>query len=269
MIARKYGNLFDMYRNIIAEDPYETPMMIYPSAHFTMGGLWVDYNLMSTIDGLFVLGEANFSDHGANRLGASALMQGLADGYFVVPYTLAGFLGDEGNSDVGPDHAAFEESLQAVKGRIEKLLSINGKRTVDDIHRELGQVMEDKVGLARTETGLKEAIEQIRGVREEFWQNVKVVGPADTYRLNLQKAGRLADFLELGELMAIDALDRKESCGGHLREESESEEGEAIRDDENFSHVSAWAYKGDGAAPEFHKEPLVFENVELTQRSYK
>jgi succinate dehydrogenase / fumarate reductase flavoprotein subunit len=224
---------------------------------------------MSTIPGLFVLGEANFSDHGANRLGASALMQGLADGYFVIPYTLADFLGNEGNSDVGEDHAAFNGSIQAVKGRIEKLLAINGKRTVEDIHRELGRIMEDKVGLTRNETGLKEAIEQIRALREEFWQNVKVVGPADTYRLNLQKAGRLVDFLELGELMAIDALDRKESCGGHLREEFESEEGEAIRDDENFSHVSAWAYNGDDADPELHKEPLVFENVELSQRSYK
>jgi succinate dehydrogenase / fumarate reductase flavoprotein subunit len=216
-----------------------------------------------------VLGEANFSDHGANRLGASALMQGLADGYFVVPYTLAGFLGNEGNSDVSEDHAAFNDSIQAVKERIEKLLAINGKRTVEDIHRELGRIMEDKVGLTRNEVGLKEAIEQIRAVRDEFWQNVKVVGPANTYRLNLQKAGRLADFLELGELMAIDALDRKESCGCHLREESQSEEGEAVRDDENFCYVSAWKYKGNGADPELHKEPLVFENVELSQRSYK
>ena len=268
-IARKYGNLFDMYRNIIDEDPYETPMMIYPAAHFTMGGLWVDYNLMSNIPGLFILGEANFSDHGANRLGANALMQGLADGYFIVPYTLAAFLGEVGNSDLGEDHSAFSESIQTVKARIEKLLSINGKRTVEDIHREIGRVMEDKVGLARNETELKAAIEKIRAIREEFWENVKVAGPADTYRLNLQKAGRLADFLEIGELMAVDALDRKESCGGHLREESQSKEGEAIRDDENFCHVSAWEYKGEGAAPQLHTEPLVFENVELTQRSYK
>ncbi len=269
VIARKYGNLFDMYRNIIADNPYEMPMMIYPAAHFTMGGLWVDYNLMSTIPGLFVLGESNFSDHGANRLGASALMQGLADGYFVIPYTLAGYLGNEGNSDIGDDHAAFKESMQAVKSRIERLLAINGKRTAEDIHRELGQIMEDKVGLARNEAGLKEAIEQIRALREEFWQNAKVVGPADTYRLNLQKAGRVADFIELGELMAIDALERTESCGCHLREEFQSDEGEALRDDENFSYVSAWAYSGDDARPEFIKEPLVFENVELTQRSYK
>ena len=268
-IARKYGNLFDMYRNIIDEDPYETPMMIYPAAHFTMGGLWVDYNLMSNIPGLFILGEANFSDHGANRLGANALMQGLADGYFIVPYTLAGFLGEVGNSYLGEDHSAFSESIQTVNARIEKLLSINGKRTVEDIHRELGRVLEDKVGLARNETGLKAAIEKIRAIREEFWENIKVAGPTDAYRLNLQKAGRLADFLEIGELMAVDALDRKESCGGHLREESQSKEGEAIRDDENFCHVSAWEYKGEGAAPQLHTEPLVFENVELTQRSYK
>jgi succinate dehydrogenase / fumarate reductase flavoprotein subunit len=268
-IARKYGNLFDMYRNIIADDPYETPMMIYPAAHFTMGGLWVDYNLMSTIPGLFALGESNFSDHGANRLGASALMQGLADGYFVIPYTLAGFLGLEGNSEVTEDHAAFTDSIQAVKSRIGKLLAIDGKRTAEDFHRDLGQIMEDKVGLARNEAGLKEALEQIRALREEFWLNAKVVGPSNTYRLNLQKAGRVADFLDLGELMAIDALDRKESCGCHLREESQSDEGEALRDDQNFSHVSAWAYTGDDAPPEFCKEPLVFENVELSQRSYK
>ncbi len=269
VIAQKYGNLFDMYRNIIDDDPYETPMMIYPAAHFTMGGLWVDYNLMSTIPGLFVLGEANFSDHGANRLGASALMQGLADGYFVIPYTVAGFLGIEGNSDVSDDHAAFKESIQAVTNRIEKLLAINGKRTAEDIHRELGQIMEDQVGLARDEPGLKKAIEQIRALREEFWQNAKVVGPANTYRLNLQKAGRVADFLELGELMAIDALERTESCGCHLREEYQTGEGEALRDDQNFSYVSAWAYAGDDARPEFYREPLTFENVELTQRSYK
>jgi len=268
-IARKYGNLFDMYRNIIDEDPYETPMMIYPAAHFTMGGLWVDYNLMSNVPGLFVLGEANFSDHGANRLGASALMQGLADGYFVAPYTLAGYLGDAGNSDVAEDHAAFNESIQSMKTRIEKLLSINGKRTVDDIYRQLGRVMEDHVGLARNEAGLKKAIEQIREIRAEFWENVKVAGPSDRYRLNLQKAGRLADFIELGELMAIDALNRRESCGGHLRTEAESEDGEAIRDDNNFCHVSAWEYKKEGTEPEVHREPLVFENVKLTQRSYK
>jgi succinate dehydrogenase / fumarate reductase flavoprotein subunit len=234
-----------------------------------MGGLWVDYNLMSTVPGLFVLGEANFSDHGANRLGANSLMQALADGYFIAPYTIAGYLAEADPSDVSPDHDVFKESLQAVDARIKRLLSINGKRTVDSFHKELGRIMEDYVGVTRNETGLRAAIEKIRGLREEFWDNLKVPGNDCSYCLNLQKAGRLADFLELGELMAIDALDRKESCGGHLREESQSEEGEAIRDDENYSHVSAWAYKGDDDAPELHKEPLAFENVELTQRSYK
>ena len=269
VISRKYGNLFDMYKNIIDQDPYETPMMVYPSAHFTMGGLWVDYNLMSTVPGLFVLGEANFSDHGANRLGANSLMQALADGYFIAPYTIAGYLAEADPSDVSPDHDAFKESLQAVDARVKRLLSINGKRTVDSLHKELGRIMEDYVGVTRNETGLQAAIEKVRGLREEFWDNLKVPGNDRSYCLNLQKAGRLADFLELGELMAIDALDRKESCGGLLREESQSEEGEAIRDDENYSHVSAWAFKGDDDAPELHIEPLAFENVELTQRSYK
>lgn len=269
VISRKYGNLFDMYRNIIGDDPYKTPMMIYPAAHFTMGGLWVDYNLMSNISGLFVLGEANFSDHGANRLGANALLQGLADGYFIAPCSVAGYLGEAGNSDVGTDHSAFKESTQEVQNRIEKLLSINGKRTVEDVHRELGRVMEDHVGVIRNEAGLKTAIEQIQNIRAEFWCNVKVVGPTDKYRMNLQKALRLADFLELGELMAIDALYRKESCGGHLRQESESEDGEAVRNDEKFCHVAAWEYMGESAEPRLHLEPLVFENVELTQRSYK
>jgi succinate dehydrogenase / fumarate reductase flavoprotein subunit len=268
-IARKYGNLFDMYKNIINQDPYETPMMIYPSAHFTMGGLWVDYNLMSTVPGLFVLGEANFSDHGANRLGANSLMQALADGYFVAPYTIAGYLAEADLSNVSFDHGAFKESLQAVNARIKRLLSINGNRTADSFHKELGRIMEDYVGVTRNETGLKAAIEKVRELREEFWKNLKVQGNDRSYCLNLQNAGRLADFMELGELMAIDALDRKESCGGHLREESQSEEGEAIRDDENFCHVSAWEYKGDDVQPELYKEPLVFENVELTQRSYK
>jgi len=269
VIARKYGNLFDMYKNIIDQDPYETPMMIYPSAHFTMGGLWVDYNLMSTIPGLFVLGEANFSDHGANRLGANSLMQALADGYFVAPYTIAGYLAEADLLDVSRDHDAFKTSLQAVDTRIKKLLSINGKRTVDSFHKELGRIMEDYVGVTRNENGLKTAIELIRKLRQTFWEDLKVPGNDRSYSFNLQKAGRLADFLELGELMAIDALDRKESCGGHLREESQSEEGEAIRDDDNFCHVSAWEYKGEGVQPERYKEPLVFENVKLTQRSYK
>jgi succinate dehydrogenase / fumarate reductase flavoprotein subunit len=234
-----------------------------------MGGLWVDYNLMSTIPGLFVLGEANFSDHGANRLGANSLMQALADGYFIAPYTIASYLAVSDLSDVNIDHGAFKESLQAADARIKGLLSIKGKRTVDSFHKELGRIMEDYVGVMRNETGLRVAIDKVRELREEFWENLKVPGNDHSYCLNLQKAGRLADFLELGELMAIDALDRKESCGGHLREESQSEEGEAIRDDENYSHVSAWSYKGDDDAPELHKEPLAFENVELTQRSYK
>jgi succinate dehydrogenase / fumarate reductase flavoprotein subunit len=269
VIRRKYGNLFDMYTNIVAQSPYETPMMIYPSAHYTMGGLWVDYNLMSTIPGLFVLGEANFSDHGANRLGASALMQGLADGYFIVPYTLAGYLGVNGSAQIESDDPACGESMNAVQQRIEKLISVNGKRTVDDIHRQLGKIMEDHVGLARNETGLKTAISRIRELRGEFWSNVKVPATTDSYCLNLQKAGRLADYLELGELIALDALNRRESCGAHLREESESEEGEALRDDENFCHVSAWEYSGADTEPNLHKEPLVFENILLSQRSYK
>lgn len=269
VIARKYGNLFDMYKNIIDQDPYETPMMIYPSAHFTMGGLWVDYDLMSSLPGLFVLGEANFSDHGANRLGANSLLQALADGYFIAPYTVTGFLAEADSSEVDHDHDAFKASQQEVDARIKKFLAINGKRTVNSLHKELGRIMEDYVGVTRNETGLKTAIEKIRELREEFWENLKVPGDDRSYCLDLQKAGRLVDYLELSELMAIDALDRKESCGGHLRVESQSEEGEAIRDDENFCHVSAWEYKGDGVRPELHKEPLVFENVELTRRSYK
>jgi succinate dehydrogenase / fumarate reductase flavoprotein subunit len=229
----------------------------------------VDYNLMSSLPGLFVLGEANFSDHGANRLGANSLMQALADGYFIAPYTIANYLAKADLSDLNLDHDAFKESLHSVEERIKKLLTINGKRTVDSLHKELGRIMEDHVGVTRNETGLKTAIEMIWELRQEFWGNLKVPGNDRSYSLNLQKAGRLADFLELGELMAIDALDRKESCGGHLREESQSEDGEAIRDDENFCHVSAWEYKGEGVPPELYKEPLVFENVELTQRSYK
>jgi len=269
VIARKYGNLFDMYQNIIDEDPYETPMMIYPSAHFTMGGLWVDYNLMSNLPGLFVLGEANFSDHGANRLGANSLMQALADGYFIAPYTIGGYLADAGLSDVSPAHEAFKASRQAADERIKRLLAINGRRTVDSIHKELGRIMEDYVGVTRNETGLQTAIGKVQELREEFWQNLKVPGNVRGYCLNFQKAGRLADFLELAELMAVDALDRRESCGGHLREESQSVDGEAIRDDENFCHVAAWQYRGDGAQPAYHREPLVFEHVELSQRSYK
>ena len=269
VISRKYSNLFDMYRNIVGENPYETPMMIYPAAHFTMGGLWVDYNLMTTIPGLFALGEANFADHGANRLGANSLMQALADGYFIIPYSLAGYLAENDPSTVSPDHAAFRESIHSAAERIEKLLSINGKRTVDNIHKELGRVMEDHVGVTRNESGLKEAIGKVKNLKEEFWNNVKVPGNGKSFSQSLQKAGRLADFIELAEIMAIDALERRESCGGHLREESQSEEGEAIRDDGNFCHVAAWEYKGDEEPPALHKEPLAFENVKLTQRSYK
>ena len=269
VIARKYGNLFDMYRNIMDDDPYETPMMIYPASHYTMGGLWVDYELQTTIPGLFALGEANFSDHGANRLGASALMQGLADGYFVIPYTIGPFLADNGVSEVGVDHQAFADCAAEAADRDRKLLAIDGRRTVRDIHRALGKVMVDEVGMARNEAGLKQAIESIQALKDEFWQNVKVGGAADNFNLGLQKAGRLADYLEFAEVMALDALTRNESCGCHLREEHQTEEHEAQRDDENFCHVAVWAYTGYGQEPAFHKEPLVFENVELSQRSYK
>lgn len=269
VISRKYGNLFDMYQNIIDQDPYKTPMMIYPAAHFTMGGLWVDYNLMSTIPGLFVLGEANFADHGANRLGANSLMQALADGYFIAPCSIAGYFAGTDLPSVDPDHPDFSSAKQTVATRIKELLAVDGSRTVDNFHKALGRIMEDHVGVSRNADGLNAAIEKIRALREEFWEDVKIPGDDSSYSLNLQKAGRLADFLELGEVMAVDALARKESCGGHLREESESEDGEAIRDDDNFCHVAAWEYQGEGKAPAFHKEPLEFENVKLTQRSYK
>ncbi len=269
VIQKKYGNLFDMYRNIVDENPYETPMMIYPASHYTMGGLWVDYELQSTIPGLFVLGEANFSDHGSNRLGASALMQGLADGYFVIPYTIGPYLAGATPGAVNTDHAAFAQAESAATDLYRKLLAVGGKRTVDQIHREMGAVMVDEVGMARNAAGLKKAVGQIQQLREEFWQNVCVPGSAKDYNLSLQKAGRLADYLEFAELMALDALTREESCGCHLREESQTDEGEAKRDDDHFCHVSAWEYTGYGNSPKFHKEPLDFENVELTQRSYK
>jgi succinate dehydrogenase / fumarate reductase flavoprotein subunit len=269
VIQRKYGNLFDMYRNITDDDPYQTPMMIYPASHYTMGGLWVDYELQTTIPGLFALGEANFSDHGANRLGASALMQGLADGYFVIPYTIGPFLAENGISGIGVDHKSFADCAREATERDRKLLSIEGNRTVRDIHTALGKVMVDEVGMARNEAGLKRAIGEIQTLREEFWQNVKVGGSQENFNLSLQKAGRLADFLEFAEVMALDALTRDESCGCHLREEHQTEENEAKRDDENFCHVAAWEYAGFNNEPKFHKEPLVFENVELSQRSYK
>jgi len=268
-IERKYGNLFQMYDKITGENPYETPMMIYPAVHYTMGGLWVDYNLMSTIDGLFVLGEANFSDHGANRLGASALMQGLADGYFVIPYTIGGYLAGSRFAKVETDHAAFADTVQQADQQIARLLAVNGKRTVDDFHRQLGLIMWDYCGMARTNDGLRKARGLIQQLREEFWENVRVPGSAADLNQSLEKAGRVADFMEFAELMVIDALTRQESCGGHFNEAFQTEENEARRDDQNFCHVAAWEFAGEGREPILHKEPLVFENVSLTQRSYK
>ncbi|QTA87552.1 fumarate reductase/succinate dehydrogenase flavoprotein subunit [Desulfonema magnum] len=269
VIEKKYGNLFQMYEKITDQNPYETPMMIFPAVHYTMGGLWVDYNLMSTVDGLFVLGEANFSDHGANRLGASALMQGLADGYFVIPYTIGGYLTGTSLPDVGTDHPAFRDAAGQARSRINKLLSVKGKRTVDDFHRELGLIMWDHCGMGRNDEGLRKAKKMIQELRGEFWENVLVPGSDGDFNQSLERAGRVADFLEFSELMIRDALDRRESCGGHFNEAFQTEENEAMRDDENFCHVAAWEYAGDDKEPEFHKEPLVFENVELTQRSYK
>jgi succinate dehydrogenase / fumarate reductase flavoprotein subunit len=269
VIKDKYGNLFEMYQRITNENPYEVPMRIYPAVHYTMGGLWVDYNLMSTIPGLFVLGEANFSDHGANRLGASALMQGLADGYFIIPYTLGDYLAGTELPKISTDHPAFKEAEAQVKNQISRLLSIKGKKTVLEFHRELGKIMWDYVGMSRNEAGLKHALEAIPKLREEFWQNVLIPNDSDSLNKNLEFAGRVADFLELGELMALDALHRKESCGSHFREEYQTKDGEALRDDENFMYVAAWEYTGPDKAPQLHKEPLVFENVEVTQRSYK
>jgi succinate dehydrogenase / fumarate reductase flavoprotein subunit len=268
-IVEKYGNLFDMYHEITAEDPYKTPMRIYPAVHYTMGGLWVDYNLMSTIPGLYVIGEANFSDHGANRLGASALMQGLADGYFVLPYTIGDYLAGTKFEAADTNAAAFNDTESTVLQQIKKLMSINGKRTVDEFHRALGKIMWDNVGMGRNKGGLQKAIEAIRQLREEFWKNVKVVGTDDSLNNELERAGRLADFVELGELMARDALHREESCGGHFREEHQTEEGEAKRNDEQFAYVAAWEFTGLGSEPKLHKEPLQFEYVKPSQRSYK
>jgi len=268
-IEKKYGNLFQMYDKISGQDPYQSPMMIYPAVHYTMGGLWVDYNLMSTLDGLFVLGEANFSDHGANRLGASALMQGLADGYFVIPYTIGGYLAGSRFEAVGTDHAAFADTERQVRDQVQKLLAVRGKRTVDDFHRTLGLIMWDYCGMSRNNAGLAKARTLIRELREEFWKNVLVPGTGADLNQSLEKAGRVADFLEFGELMVIDALARQESCGGHFNEAYQTEENEARRDDANFCHAAAWEFAGDGKEPNFHKEPLVFENVHLSQRSYK
>ena len=268
-IEAKYGNLFDMYQSITDSNPYKEPMMIYPAVHYTMGGLWVDYNLMSNIEGLFVLGEANFSDHGANRLGASALMQGLADGYFVIPYTLGNYLANTSLSSVDTSHEAFGEAENAVTGEIDAVLGVNGTKTVDDYHRELGLLMWDKCGMSRNESGLKEALKRIPEIREDFWNNVRVPGEHNEYNQSLEKAMRVADFLEYAETMCEDAAHRSESCGGHFREESQTPEGEAKRDDENFTYVAAWEHKGVGKKPELHKEDLNFEFVKQTERSYK
>ncbi|MDP7322119.1 MAG: fumarate reductase/succinate dehydrogenase flavoprotein subunit [Bacteriovoracaceae bacterium] len=269
VIAAKYGNLFDMYQRITDESPYEQPMKIYPAVHYTMGGLWVDYNLESTIPGLHVLGEANFSDHGANRLGASALMQGLADGYFVIPYTLGHYFGTNDITKVDTTHPEFQKCEDEAKAKLNKFLEINGTRTSDDFHKALGKIMWEYVGMARNEAGLKTAISEIQKLRKEFWQDLKVTGTNEGVNTELEKAGRVADFLELGELMARDALERPESCGGHFREESQTEENEAKRDDENYAHSAVWEFTGLDQTPNRHKEELTFENVPLTQRSYK
>jgi succinate dehydrogenase / fumarate reductase flavoprotein subunit len=268
-IRERYGNLFEMYECITDDNGYKTPMRIYPAPHYSMGGLWVDYNLMSNIPGLFVLGEANFSVHGANRLGASALMQGLADGYFVIPYTIGGYLVTVKPGAFKTDHFEFKRSSEEVSGTVNKLLSINGKRTVTDFMRELGSVMWDECGMGRSDASLKKAIAKIPAIREEFWKNVKVSGTGAELNQQLENAGRTADFLEFGELLCRDALHRTESCGGHFRVESQAEDGEAMRDDANFSYVGAWEFKGVGKEPELHKEPLKFENIHLAVRSYK
>lgn len=269
VVKEKYGNLFDMYKQITGEDPYETPMRIYPAVHYTMGGLWVDYNLMTTIPGLYALGEANFSDHGANRLGASALMQGLADGYFVIPYTLGEYLSKEIATKALPtDHPAFVEAEANVKQTLEKLINIKGTKSVDYFHKKLGLIMWDECGMSRSEKGLKGAIAAIQQLKKDFWSDVRVPGSVDELNTELEKAGRVADFIELGELMCIDALNRNESCGGHFREEYQTEEGEALRDDENFAYVAAWENKGDGTFA-LHKEELKYENIKIAQRSYK
>jgi succinate dehydrogenase / fumarate reductase, flavoprotein subunit len=269
-IRAKYGNLFDMYAQITGENPYKGPMMIYPAVHYTMGGLWVDYNLMTNVPGLYALGEANFSDHGANRLGASALMQGLADGYFVIPYTIGDYLANIGWADkVGTDHPAFKEAMQSSTDRMNKLVNIKGKKTVDEFHRQLGLTMWEYCGMSRSEQGLKKAKQIIQDIKKEFWTNVNVLGTSAELNQELEKANRVADFIELGELMVDDALARAESCGGHFREESQTPEGEALRKDDEFAFVSAWEFRGENQPEELHKEELRFENVKLTQRSYK
>jgi succinate dehydrogenase / fumarate reductase flavoprotein subunit len=273
LIRERYGNLFDMYERITGENPYKVPMRIYPAIHYTMGGLWVDYDLMSTVPGMFVIGEANFSDHGANRLGASALMQGLADGYFILPYTIGNYLAQSKGPKIGASHAAFKDAIKAVTATTEKLLAVKGKRTVDSFHRELGKLLWENCGMARNAAGLTEALEKIPQIREEFWKDVLLPGGGAEMNQELEKAGRVADFLELGELMCFDALQREESCGGHFREEHVEAEGpnkgEAKRDDDAFCYAAAWEYKGENERQALHKEPLAFENVHLTQRDYK
>jgi succinate dehydrogenase / fumarate reductase flavoprotein subunit len=268
-ISGRYGNLFDMYKRITDEDPYQVPMRIYPAVHYTMGGLWVDYNLMSTIPGLFVLGEANFSDHGANRLGASALMQGLADGYFVAPYTVANYLGGTSLPDVTSDHDSFKEAAASAQARIDQVLKVKGSRTIREFHRAIGAICWEHVGMARNEQGLQRAIAEIRALRDEFWQDVSVPGEKNNLNLELDYAGRVADYMEFAELMALDALERRESCGGHFREEFQTPEGEALRKDDEFTYVAAWEFQGVGTRPTLHREPLVFEEVHPSQRSYK
>ena len=268
-ISAKYGNLFEMYERITDDNPYEKPMMMYPAIHYTMGGLWVDYNLMSNLPGLHVLGEANFSDHGANRLGASALMQGLADGYFIIPVTIGDFLARSGPAGIQPDHAAVQDALRETRVQTKRLLGLKGKRTVDSFHRELGKLLWDQCGMSRTEAGLKHALEEIPQLRERFWREANIVGTGDSLNQVLERAGRVADYLEFAELMCQDALQRNESCGGHFREEYQTPDGEAQRDDQNYCHVAAWEHRGAGEAPVLHKEPLAFEEVPLTQRSYK
>jgi succinate dehydrogenase / fumarate reductase flavoprotein subunit len=268
-IEERYGNLFDMYQRITDEDPYKVPMRIFPAIHYTMGGLWVDYNLMSTIPGLFVIGEANFSDHGANRLGASALMQGLSDGYFVVPYTIGDYLATNKFPTISESASEVQQTVACVNSMTKRLLGIKGKRTVDSFHRQLGKIVWDYCGMSRTAEGLTSAIGQIRELRQEFWQNVNVPGTGDEVNQSLEKAGRVADFFELADLMCVDALDRNESCGGHFREEYQTPEGEAQRNDEDYSYVAAWGYRGPGNQPDLVREALEFDYVHPSQRSYK
>ena len=268
-VRERYSNLFEIYEQITNENAYKVPMRIYPAVHYTMGGLWVDYNLMSNVPGLFVLGEANFSDHGANRLGASALMQGLADGYFVLPYTIGNYLAPEIGKRPKTDRAEFAQTEAAVRAQTQRMLGIKGKRSVDHYHRELGRIMWDYCGMARTEQSLEKALHQIPPLREDFWKNVNVPGENESLNVSLEKAGRVADFLEFGELLCRDAFERRESCGGHFREEFQYPDGEARRDDANFQHVAAWEFTGEGSAPVRHIEPLIFEEVHPSVRSYK